>query len=101
RPNSDVIERTLTSRTPSEEMICFEFCQLAVLSPILDINGDIKLIQLSVSLADMMLDFNRITGSDIGILTPVNNNSEASVQFGKTGLAFSSLTNKPLLQPIL
>ena len=101
KANPDVVRRTLSSRTPTEEMVCFELCQLMVISPILGADGSVKLIQLSVSLADMLLDFNRITGSDIGILTPVNDNAEVSVQFGKTGLAFSSLTNKPLLQPIL
>ncbi|PIE43107.1 MAG: hypothetical protein CSA50_06875 [Gammaproteobacteria bacterium] len=99
--NPDMVRRTLTSQTPSQQMICFEICQLAVISPVLDANGEIKLVQLSVSLADLLLDFNRITGSDIGILTPTSGDSPFPVQFGETGLAFSSLTNKPLLQPIL
>lgn len=100
-PSKDLVARSLTSRLPLEELVCFDVCQLAVLSPILNAQGEINLLQLSVSLADLMLDFQRITGSDIGILTPLNENSEASVQFGKTGLAFSSLTNKPSLEPIM
>ena len=82
-------------------MICYEYCQLAVTSPILDYEGNLYVIQLSISLADTLLDFQRITGADIGVLTPINENSEASFQLGKTGLAFSSLTNRALLQPMI
>ncbi|PID44616.1 MAG: hypothetical protein CSB48_01285 [Proteobacteria bacterium] len=102
-PKPEMVRRTLTSQTPSQEMVCFEICQLVVVSPILGADGEIKLVQLSVSLADLLLDFNRITGADIGILAPINSESDlaSESEFGDTGLAFSSLTNKPLLQPVL
>ena len=100
-PRPETIQRTLDSGVPVSELICFEDCQLAVSSPILNESGDIQLLQLSVSLADTMLDFQRITGSDIGILTRAKNGSSIKNNLGRTGYRFSALTNRVVLQPLI
>jgi len=83
-------------------MVCHEHCQLAVSSPVLGEDGNVQLLQLSASLADTMLDFQRITGTDIGILTSSSSTSgEVQNQLGRTGLMFSALTDRSILQPVL
>jgi diguanylate cyclase (GGDEF)-like protein len=101
QPRPETVRKALNSAAPVEEMICYELCQLAVSSPILDESGDIYIIQLSISLADTLLDFQRITGSDIGVLTTVTDSTLSSSQLGKTGLAFTTLTNRSLLQSLI
>jgi len=100
-PSGATVQRVLTSSSPVEEMVCFEHCQLAVSSPALSDSGDVNIIQLSVSLADTLLDFQRATRSDIGILTPTIDGNEYGGLLGNTGLSFSSLTNRTLLQPVV
>jgi len=100
-PRPETLQRTLSSGAPVPELICFEDCQLAVSSPVLSEGGEIQLLQLSVSLADTMLDFQRITGSDIGILTRAKRGGATQNNLGRTGYRFSALTNRVVLQPLI
>ncbi len=98
-PAPHVVDRVLNSGSPISEMRCGELCQLAVTAPVISHDGTIKLIQLSVSLADTLLDFQRITQSNIGLLTPVAGAGfERTRLLANTGLAFSALTNRAVLQ---
>ena len=100
-PGRHVIERVLNSGSPYEEMRCAELCQLAITAPVISVDGSIKLIQLSVSLADTLLDFQRITQSDIGLLTPVTPEHDIARPLANTGMSFSALTNRAVLQKII
>jgi len=100
-PRPITIEKAITRGMPIQEMICHETCQLSVVSPILNAAGEIQLVQLSVSLADTMLDFQHITGSDIGILTVAPTMHKGNALLGKTGLTLSALTNRQSLLPII
>lgn len=97
-PSPHVAERVLSSGSPVEEMRCSDLCQLAISAPVLSADGKIQVVQLSVSLADTLLDFQRITQSDIGLLTPVTPGQEYGRALADTGMAFSALTNRALLQ---
>ena len=79
-------------------MRCSDLCQLAISAPVLSENGEIRVIQLSVSLADTLLDFQRITQTDIGLLTPVLPGKELGRELAETGMSFSALTNRAVLQ---
>lgn len=97
-PSKHVVERVLSSGSPIEEMRCSDLCQLAISAPILGANGSVQVLQLSVSLVDTLLDFQRITQTDIGLLTPLDTNPEFGRVLAKTGMSFSALTNRALLQ---
>jgi diguanylate cyclase (GGDEF)-like protein len=100
-PSKHVIERVLNSGSPHEEMRCSELCQLAITAPVISAEGKVKLIQLSVSLADTLLDFQRITQSDIGLLTPVSSGQDIARPLAQTGMSFSALTNRAVLQKVI
>lgn len=100
-PSEHVVQRILTSGSPIEEMRCSDLCQLAISAPVLSIDGRVQVIQLSVSLADTLLDFQRITQTDIGLLTPVTSNGDSGRILAETGMSFSALTNRTLLQNIV
>lgn len=100
-PGKQVIDRVLISGSPIEEMRCAEFCQLAITAPVINAEGQVNLIQLSVSLADTLLDFQRITQSDVGLLTPIVTGQESSRPLAKTGMSFSALTNRAVLQKLI
>ena len=97
-PSQRVAERVLSSGSPVEEMRCSELCQLVISAPVLSESGDVQVVQLSVSLADTLLDFQRITQSDIGLLTPLIPGQEYGRTLAETGMSFSALTNRALLQ---
>lgn len=101
QPSTATLKKVMHSGSPARELICHQHCRLAVTSPILDNVGQIYLVQLSVSLADTLLDFKQITGSDIGIITTSQEYSNPSVRLGDSGLAVSALTNRSIIQPIL
>lgn len=100
-PSDRVAERVLTSGAPIEEMRCSDLCQLAISAPVLSADGSIQVVQLSVSLADTLLDFQRITQSDIGLLTPITPGQAYGRTLAETGMSFSALTNRALLQNML
>lgn len=100
-PNEYVVQRVLSSGSPIEEMRCSDLCQLAISAPVLSSDGEIKVIQISVSLADTLLDFQRITQTDIGLLTPVDPVKNLRRELAETGMSFSALTNKALLQSMV
>ncbi len=100
-PSEHVVQRILSSGSPVEEMRCSDFCQLALSAPVLTDTGEIKVIQLSVSLADTLLDFQRITQTDIGLLTPIAQGQEFGRALADTGMSFSALTNRAILQNML
>lgn len=101
KPDTQTSKRTLANGRPTQQMFCYEYCMLVVTAPILSERGDIQLIQLSVSIADTMIDFQRITGSDIGILTPSISGASDQYELGSSGMRLSGLTNRTILQPIL
>jgi len=100
-PSQSSLSQARLGGAPSHEMVCHQYCKLAVTSPILDKRGDLYLIQLSVSLADTMLDFQSITGSDIGLLTSQRPNADPGNVLENTGLTISALTNRAVMQPLL
>ncbi len=100
-PSAKSLQQAKQGGAPSRDMICHQYCKLAVTSPILDLAGELYLIQLSVSLADTMLDFQSITGSDIALLTPQSAESDPGNALGNTGLSISALTNRAVMQPLL
>lgn len=97
-PSVHIATRVLNSGAPIEEMRCTDQCQLVISAPALSPEGDIQVVQLSVSLADTLLDFQRITQSDIGLLTTVTPGQEFGRVLAKTGMSFSALTNRGILQ---
>jgi diguanylate cyclase (GGDEF)-like protein len=97
-PSAHVVQRVISSGSPIEEMRCSDLCQLAISAPVLSVDGKIRVIQISVSLADTLLDFQRITQTDIGLLTPVLADKEHGRVLAETGMSFSALTNRALLQ---
>ena len=97
-PSAHVVQRVISSGSPIEEMRCSDLCQLAISAPVLSTSGEIRVIQFSVSLADTLLDFQRITQTDIGLLTPVLSGNEFGRELAETGMSFSALTNRALLQ---
>tara|TARA_R110001592_G_scaffold319188_1_gene596645 strand:+ start:1972 stop:4434 length:2463 start_codon:yes stop_codon:yes gene_type:complete len=100
-PNKYVVERVLSSGSPIEEMYCSDVCQLAVSAPVLTRDGGVQVIQISVSLADTLLDFQRITQTDIGLLTPALSGEGYGRVLAETGMSFSALTNRALLQNLV
>lgn len=100
-PSERVVSRVLSSGSPIEEMRCSDLCQLAITSPVLSSEGAIRVIQLSVSLVDTLLDFQRITQTDIGLLTPVASNPEYGRSLAETGMSFSALTNRAIIQNMI
>ena len=106
KPSLQIIKRIIESSAPIQKMTCLESCFLTLSAPILNEKGEIQVLQISVSMADIMLNFKAITNTDIGILTktkidktyPKNKHTEV---FGATGLAFSALTNKEIIEPML
>ena len=55
---------------------CKQACQQIITSPILDIHGQTFYLSLDVSMADMLIDFSRISNTDIGIITDPASDSQ-------------------------
>lgn len=71
--------QTLATETPAGLIDCAETCLQYALTPILDANS---VLIMGVSLADVVLDFRRVSGTDLGLLVVgaglyyANSNSE-------------------------
>ncbi|MCG8612428.1 MAG: EAL domain-containing protein, partial [Pseudomonadales bacterium] len=101
-PTQSVVRKVVTDAVPLQELRCHEECRLSLISPVLDSDGTIRFLQLTASLADTILDFQRITQSDIGIITPSASDAYGKDRLGKTSMIISALTSSedrlPLIQ---
>ena len=81
----------------SRSLSCLEQCYLNMVSPLLDANGQLFVMRVSASLADLILDFKNISNADIGFLVkanqPVTNDAHA--------WNVAALTNRERLEPLL
>ncbi|MBK8182228.1 MAG: EAL domain-containing protein [Candidatus Competibacteraceae bacterium] len=59
------VRRVVTSEVPMSLIDCFETCLQYVITPILGV-GDALVV--GVSLADVVLDFQRVSGTDLGLI---------------------------------
>lgn len=91
-----------TSSIPDWTIDCTNTCRQTINSPIIDTNGNPFHLQLEVSMADMLIDFNLIANTDIGVLIKQTDNTGASVtnlnQWKKT---VKLITTPPESLPIL
>ncbi len=83
----------------SRYVSCQQQCFLSLISPILDENDTLRIARVSVSLADLIVDFKHISGSDIGFLVraSASPSSTPSGAFWK----IASLSNRQSLEPLL
>ena len=100
-PSEEALKTALTKGLPAKEKVCNEQCSLAITAPLLGSNGQLFLVQMSMSLADTMLDFQNITGSDIGFLTEFDRSGGINPRLGNTGYSISAMTNRDRFEPIL
>ena len=57
---------------PKWTINCEISCRQIIASPIIDTDGNSYYIQLEVSTADLLLDFNKTSGTEIGMLAPLS-----------------------------
>lgn len=57
---------------PKWAINCEITCRQIIASPIIDRDGETYYIQLEVSTADLLLDFNKTSGTEIGMLAPLS-----------------------------
>lgn len=65
---SKMINLLLINGAPNFNMTCSEQCHLIVTAPIFSQKGQLQVLQIHLSLADILLAFNEITGDNIGII---------------------------------
>lgn len=96
--HSDALNAALDYGTRSRYVSCQRQCYLSLVSPVLDKNDNLFVVRASVSLADLVVDFTHISGSDIGILVranPANGTQKADTW------RIASLSNRQQLEPVL
>ena len=64
----NMINRVLTDAEPSFTIACAQQCGLIVTSPLIDQHGKLQILQINLSLADILLTFKEVTGANIGII---------------------------------
>ncbi len=91
---AQVSRQVATTESPASLLACSETCQKYAIVPILGIGG--KLV-LGLSLADIVLDFQQVSGTDLGLLveqtrtTSKNGNDERWLQ--QWGVKIAALSN--------
>jgi len=66
--------------SPQWHIQCQTTCQQVITSPIIDLQGQVYFLRLEVMITDMILDFNQITNTDIGLLLKTSDNKLESVR---------------------
>jgi diguanylate cyclase (GGDEF)-like protein/PAS domain S-box-containing protein len=102
---AEAVQRVLASENPASLIDCFDTCLQYAVAPVLG-TGDA--LVLSVSLADVVLDFQRVSGTDLGLIVgqagtaPKNGDGERWLQpWGAKVAALSSArTNMLILRAV-
>ncbi len=102
---AEAVQRVLASENPASLIDCFDTCLQYAVAPVLG-TGDA--LVLGVSLADVVLDFQRVSGTDLGLIVgqagtaPKNGDGERWLQpWGAKVAALSSArTNMLILRAV-
>lgn len=103
RLTPEQIREVIISGQPLESVYCNRICVQSLAVPVIGENGVDYVLQVDRSLADELLSFREITGSDIGILsaahsTPAFHGSDYLENWSREVIA---LTSKEMLMPLL
>ncbi|MGH8582308.1 MAG: EAL domain-containing protein [Gammaproteobacteria bacterium] len=66
-----VVAESLRAEVPQTLYDCSELCLQLSVTPVLGMAGQAGAIVLGVSLADVILDFQRVSGADMGLIAPL------------------------------
>lgn len=87
---------------PQWKIHCELTCQQVISAPILDINGNVFFLKLEIMISDMLMDFHKITNTDIGLLVDSQQNSTQFVKYLKQWKqSINLITNPKTTLPLL
>lgn len=99
--NTDAtIKKVSETGIPSNQISCKQQCQQVVTIPIMSPDGSGLILEISTSLADTLRTFQRITRSDIGLLTN-NNAGGGPTRLKLWSKTLGAMTNLNLMRDIL
>lgn len=93
------INRVRREEMPVTVLSCRPNCLLHALMPVLVHGEEVWLIELAQSIADLVIEFRVLTGTDIGILVP--DNGDGGTKLWAWNNVLSALTDSPRLTPFL
>ncbi|MBU3068338.1 EAL domain-containing protein [Aestuariicella sp. G3-2] len=92
----------LSSHTsPHWEVLCESMCYQIVTAPVLNPGGSPLYLLFDINMADLLIGFSEITGADIGILIPPNNDHQPLSQLNNWNKDLLQLTHFRKTLPIL
>ncbi|MGH1370459.1 MAG: EAL domain-containing protein [Cellvibrionaceae bacterium] len=71
---------TPETQEPQWYIHCESSCQQVISAPIIDLSGKVYFLRLEIMVSDMLLDFQKITNTNIGLLVSNHNNSNNSIK---------------------
>jgi len=86
---------------PDSWVLCDPSCFLRSATPILNANNELQILQFDMSMADVLRTFSEITGSDIGIITLVENAQETDATLSAWHSSLDAMTHRDLNGNIL
>lgn len=88
---ADNVTETLKAQAPRYQLYCQQICEQLVTVPVLNKNGDMAIVAITVSLVDMMYSINQAVNADIAVISYENN---AQAKFSQA--VFVSTSNSQL-----
>lgn len=67
-----LLQKAQTREQPAHALLCTPDCQQLVAVPLLDDSGQQVIVVLGRSIAQLLLDYHRVTGADLVLLTPAS-----------------------------
>jgi len=75
----EAVSHVVSTETPISLIDCSSTCLQFIIAPILGSNGSLGAVVLGVSMADVVLDFKRVSGIDLGLVVEQNSNKPAPI----------------------
>ena len=99
RPSAASIATVLNTEMPDYQIVCPESCFQFVFIPVMADAEVIGVLGVSRTFADTVIDFNRVTGSDIGVLIPAEQTNRFRWPYKISAITHGNI-NLPVLESI-
>lgn len=99
QPMIDAIVRMKNTEQPEAVLDCRSQCSLNTVMPLLEGGKHVGFIGLSQRITDLVVEFSKMTGVDIGLLIPSANMDEKMIP--RWGLSTAALTHAVTLNPLI
>ena len=99
QPMIDAIARLQKTEQPEAVLNCQSQCALDIVMPLLENGKHVGFIGLSQRITDLVVEFSKTTGVDVGLLIPIGNKDEKT--FSSWRLNSAALTHAIKLKPLM